>query len=567
LARVIRGVKVGPSPAWLRRRLETLGITPISNLVDVTNYVMMECSQPLHAFDYQKIRGQQIIVRSAAAGEKFEAIDHHTYELQPGMCVIADAQRPVAIGGVMGGADSEVSGSTRDVLVEAADFAPLAIRTTARALRLHSPSSYRFERGVDPDGTDWASRRACQLIVELAGGELADGAVDMRVESPARRDPIVLRFSQLPRVLGIEVPAVRVLEILRDLGLETVAEDAQRATLVSPSWRRDLTREIDLIEEVARIHGYDAIPEDVGVPMVPSQRQPQHRVLAMVRGVLTARGFSEALTVSVVDERLSDCFSPWTDAPPIRASAPILRGADCLRRSLVPSLLEARRVNESLANDPIELFETAKVYLSTRHGLPDEPWMLAMTSGEEFRTVKGVIETMLESLHVHEPLSIEPLESDFLEPQQSGWMLLGAERLGLIGPVNPPARKQLGLRRPTVIAELRLGMLVELSQLVPQYQPLSPYPAIQYDFNFVVDERIQWAQLEATVRQAGGEVLEAVKYQETYRDEERDGAGRKRLLLSVRLRSNERTLTGQEAEQVREAIIGACQRELQARLL
>jgi phenylalanyl-tRNA synthetase beta chain len=567
MARVIRGVKVGPSPDWLVRRLATLGIAAISNIVDVTNYVMMECGQPLHAFDYRNIQGQQIVVRSANSGESFAAIDHHTYPLRPGMCVIADARRAVALGGVMGGADTEVSDTTRDVLVEAADFDPLSIRTTARALRLHSPSSYRFERGVDPDGTDWASRRACQLMLELAGGELAEGAVDVLAQAPSCREPIVLRYSQIQRILGIDLPRSRVLQILGDLGIKPVREDARSAALVSPSWRRDLTREIDLIEEVGRIHGYDEIPEDVGVPMAPSQRQPQHRVLACVREVLTARGFNEALTVSVVDEKLSECFSPWTDAQPIRCSTPLLRGADCLRRSLVPSLLEARRLNESLANETIELFETAKVYLPADQGLPNEPWMLALTSGEEFRTVKGVIETVLKRLHVSQPLSIEPFASEFLEPQQCGTMLLGQERFGLIGTVSAAGRKRLGLRRPTVVAEVKLDTLVRLSELVPQYQPLSPYPAIQYDFNFIVAERVSWSELAATVTRAGGDVLESIAYQETYRDPERDGPGCKRLLLSVRLRSAQRTLTGEEADGVREAIIQACQQAHGARLL
>jgi phenylalanyl-tRNA synthetase beta chain len=378
---------------------------------------------------------------------------------------------------------------------------------------------------------------------------------------------MVLRFSQLPRVLGIDIPRPRVLQILSDLGLEHVRDDAQSVTVVSPSWRRDLSREIDLVEEVARVHGYDEIPEDVGVAMAASHRLPRHRVLERVRHVLTARGFSEALTVSVVDEKLSDCFSPWTDELPIRCSTPLLRGADCLRRSLVPSLLEARRVNESLANDPIELFETAKIYLPTAQGLPDEPWMLALTSGQDGRTVKGVLETMLDSLAVREPLRVEPISSEFFQPATAAWLWLGAHRWGLWGAVSPATRKWMGLRRETIVAELHLAPLVQLSQLVPQHKPLSPYPAIEYDLNFVVAESVSWAELESTVRAAGGEVLEAVEYRETYRDRDRDGVGYKRLLLSVRLRSAERTLTGDEAERVREAIIAACRQSLKARLL
>jgi phenylalanyl-tRNA synthetase beta chain len=566
-ARVIRGIKVGPSPAWLARRLRTLGVAVICNIVDITNYVMLECGQPLHAFDYGALQGQQIVVRSAKANEPFQAIDHHTYTLQPGMCVIADARRPVALGGVMGGADSEVTQSTRDLLVEAADFAALSIRNTARAMRLHSPSSYRFERGVDPEGIDWASRRACQLIQELAGGELADGVVDVQPLSPTVRQPIRLRFAQLQRVLGIELPREQVLRILHDLGMQQQQTDDHSATLISPSWRRDLTREIDLIEEVARIHGYEEIPEDVGVPMVPSHRQKEHRVLSRVRHVLTANGFNEALTVSVVDEKLSTCFSPWTDAESIRCSTPMLRGAAHLRRSLVPSLLESRRINESLANETIELFETAKVYLPVAKGLPDEPWMLALSSGRDVRAVKGVIEAVLGSLHIASPLVSTPLSVDFLDPRQSCQLQLGGEVLGLMGSVSAAGLKQLELRRPTVVAELKLGVLAGCSQLVPQFRPLSAFPAIDYDFNFIVAEQTSWDRLARTVAQAAGPVLETIEYRETYRDPERDGPHRKRLLLSVRLRSQDQTMTGQQAEAVRQAIVTACQQELSATLL
>ena len=215
---MIRGVKIGPSPKWMARRLETVGITPINNVVDISNYVLMECGQPLHTFDFgQAATAAQIIVRRPRPGETIEAIDHKTYQLGPEMCVICDAVAPVAIGGVMGGAQTEISPKTRDVLVEAAEFDPVSIRNTARLLNLHSDSSYRFERRVDPEGLDWASRRCCELISELAGGELAAGVVDVG-RRPPRREPIVLRFAQLKRILGIEVPAERVREILAALG-------------------------------------------------------------------------------------------------------------------------------------------------------------------------------------------------------------------------------------------------------------------------------------------------------------------------------------------------------------
>ena len=220
-ARVVRGVKIGPSPDWLAQRLRTLGLAVVNNVVDITNYVMMECGQPLHAFDFAKLARRQIIVREARPGEAFQAIDHRTYTLQPGMCVIADAASPVALGGVMGGAESEVSAGTTELLIESAQFSPLSIRTTARKLGLHSPSSYRFERGVDPEGVDWASRRCCELILQLAGGELASGVLDEGTrQSP--RPAVVLRLARLPRILGIQVPADATERILQALGSEVL---------------------------------------------------------------------------------------------------------------------------------------------------------------------------------------------------------------------------------------------------------------------------------------------------------------------------------------------------------
>ena len=226
-ARVIRGVKVGPSPSWISGRLATLGVAAINNIVDITNYVLMECSQPLHAFDLAKIADGQIIVREARRGETFEAINHKTYELTPGVCVIADARRPVALGGVMGGADTEVSDATTDLLIEAADFLPRSIRDTARRLNLHSDSSHRFERGVDPEGVDWASRRCCELILDIAGGELAEGVVD--VAAPREPNaPVTLRYSQLKRILGIDIDADEVRRTFTALGTVETSADSER---------------------------------------------------------------------------------------------------------------------------------------------------------------------------------------------------------------------------------------------------------------------------------------------------------------------------------------------------
>lgn len=630
IARVIRGVRIGPSPSWLARRLRTVGLTPINNVVDVSNYVLMECGQPLHTFDFAKIRGRCIVVRRPKPGETIEAINHQVYSLAPDMCLICDAERPVAIGGVMGGAETEISDSTTEVLVEAAEFDPVSIRRTARALGLHSESSFRFERGVDPEGVDWASRRCCELILELAGGELAAGAVDVG-RRPAPRRPISLRFSQIPRILGIEVPREKVREILLALGLqecsgsenaepsssasaaqklkintpqprsETISSskhsprtivqpapaspearghcgalqqpasgeqlsESDRIVVVPPSWRRDLEREIDLIEEVARIYGYDKIPEDVSVPMVPSARSKQERVVERIRQVLIGCGLDEAMTFSVVDPSWIRAFLPWSSAEPLRTQTPFVRGANVLRQSLVPSLLSARRSNESVGNSRIELFEIARVFWPRPEGLPTEEQMLAITSGRSYLELKGILEALLEALKISEPLRAEPADCPQLAPEEGCRLYLGQQLWAFVGRIAPQLQEQMELRHPCTVAEARIPLLVASADLVPQYRPLPPYPAITRDLNLVVDEAVRWADVAATVWEAGGPWLESVEYRQTYRDAQRLGEGKKSLLMTLAFRCPERTLTNPEADQIREQIVAACEKKHGAKL-
>jgi len=561
-ARVIRGVKIGASPRWLVDRLSTVGVASINNVVDITNYVLLECGQPLHAFDLARLGGKQIIVRQAHQGEVFEAINHKSYTLDPSMCVIADAERAVALGGVMGGAATEVTASTKDVLLESAEFDPTSIRATARKLSLHSDSSYRFERGVDPAGVDWASRRAAELILELAGGELAAGSLDVgrRVEE---RKPITLRFAQLRRVLGIDVPAATAREILTALGNREVTTDDKRVEVIPPTWRRDLAREIDLVEEVARIHGYDKIPEDVSVPMATSHRTERDRVVAKVRQALTAAGFDEAMTLSAVEEPWSEAFSPWTDAAPLRSSMPVLRRADRLRRSLVPSLLGARQTNQSLANPVIELFEIAHVYLPQGASLPREDLMIGLTSGGDFFATKGVIEGLLAALNPAARLEVRPTRHELLDSERSAELLISTPEkadllLGYLGEVSRGGLERFELRGGTTVAELKLSALEQIAELIPKYRQPPVFPAVSRDLNLVVDEAVLWADLAATVQKAAAPHAEAIEFQDVYRDTERLGAGKKSLLLTLTLRSPDGTLTNDEADQIRSRVVEAC---------
>jgi len=602
-ARVIRGVKIGPSPPWLADRLRTLGVAVINNVVDISNYVMMECGQPLHAFDFSKLAGGQLVVRQAQPGESFTAIDHRQYELSSDTCVIADLRRPVALAGVMGGAETEISADTTDLLIEAADFAPLSVRSTARQLNLHSPSSFRFERGVDWPGIEWASRRCSELILKLAGGELATGMIDLGA-APSTRTEIKLRFNQLERILGITVPRDRVRGILTALGgHETHACDHCVKT-IPPTWRADLTREIDLVEEVARIHGYDKIPEDASVKLIASARSREDTVWDTVSDTMVALGYSEAMTLSAVTRQWIDCFRPWTTTAPLATATPVLRRAHCLRQSLVPSLLAARRTNETLSNRVIELFEVANVYLPDSAGMPEELRLLALTSGTGFFEVKGCLEELLRTLAPQRQLVVQrwddrlfaagrgcrlrispapqPSEADISGPHPSGPELsqTGQQALGssgrqqdilgrpwgVLGELSAWGLEQFELRGRSTVAEIDLGPLVNGAQLVRSASRLSAYPPVHRDLNVVFQESVDWADVERIARRQAGSCLERIEYQETYRDSGRLGPGKKSLLFSIQLRSPEGTLTREQADQVRTRIVTALGNELGGQL-
>ena len=481
------------------------------------------------------------------------------------MCVIADAQRPVALGGVMGGADSEVTDSTTDLLIESALFDPISIRTTARKLVLHSDSSYRFERGPDPAGIDWASRRCCELILEIAGGELASGVIDAGAP-PTARQPIVLRLDQVERVLGIHVERDEVRRILTALGNVEQAVDDKTVTVLPASWRADLEREVDLIEEVARIYGYDRIPEGAEVPMTASSRTDEDRVLERIRRSLSASGFDEAMTASVVDRALSEAYSPWSDKPALATETPLLRGATQLRRSLIPSLLAARRTNEKLANAPIELYEIANIYLSGGKDLPIEKKMVSLTSSGDYSRVMGAVESLVASLRPTVELQVTDASDPMFETGRCGELLLDGQSVGYLGQVSPAARATFELRGDTTVAEIEFGALVQKANLVPQQRLLSPYPSVDRDFNFEVAESVRWSDLSGTVRSSAGDELEAVRYIETYRDPDRLGPDRKSLVLRVVLRKLDGTLTGEEADAIRDRIVAACKKQHSATL-
>lgn len=567
-ARIIRGVKIGPSPDWLVRRLKSIGINSVNNVVDVTNYVMMECGQPLHAFDLSQIRGNKIIVRAAEDKEKFEAIDHKAYELDSQMVVIADAERAVALGGVMGGVDSEVSESTTDLLIEAARFTPLSIRRAARKLKLHSPSSYRFERTPDPLGLDWASRRCCQLIAELAGGTLEAGIVSDG-NSASERETIEFRLNQIPRVLGIDVPSEQSERILTALGCNVTGSE-NILSVTPPSWRPDLERECDLIEEVARIYGYEKIPENVAVPIGVAAPRMKDIALGRARLALSTYGVDEAMTPSVVGKKLEKNGSVWSNNPPLSVDTPLLEGAKLLRRSIVPSLLACRYTNQTQSQRNAELYEVATIYCPANEegGLPEEQSTLGIVVRGDIQRIKGIVEDIIsETAGRKAPIEWQLQELPLFENETGQKIKCGDQALGYLGLVNSEVQGSFSLEQPVAAAELSVDALTNMVQPVRRADPVSAFPAMSRDLNFVVSEETKWANLQSLCVKNGGENLRSVEYQETYRDAKKDGSGMKRTLLTLHFQSLERTLTGEEVDVCVQTIIKAAEQELAAKLL
>jgi|694.fasta_scaffold00881_4 phenylalanyl-tRNA synthetase beta chain len=572
-ARVIRGVRVAPSPAWLADRLRTIGIEPVNNVVDITNYVMMECGQPLHAFDLAKVRGGRIVVRRARDGETFRAINHKDYSLTSGMAVIADAEGPVALAGVMGGAESEIAPDTVDVLLESAQFAPLVVRAAARGLVLMSASSYRFERGPDPAAVEWASRRAAALIQELAGGEVLAGVVEAGALAGGRAT-IDLRAARVGEVLGVPVSAGRQAEILTGLGFVKEAACSERCRWKAPSWRRDVTREIDLVEEIARIEGYDAIPEDRPIHAKPVEQSARERTIRVAGEVLVAAGLCEAMTRSVVSEAFEATASPWTSRPPRRVSPALVRGADRLRRTLLPSLLEACGHNRSVGAPHGDLFEVARVYLDREGGAAGnspllepllEPLLVSLVTGGAYAKAKGLAEAVIGRLGGR--VEFRRGDFDLFTPGRGAEIVLersgvAPERVGVVGEVSDGVLSRFGLEGPVSAAELRLDLL-EISGSQPRkLVPPSEFPAVQRDLNFVVDQGLLWAELERAIRGAPGAdtMLESLSLGQVWEDAERLGAGKKSLVVGLRLRSQTGTISSDESKRLIEAIVAACGR-------
>jgi phenylalanyl-tRNA synthetase beta chain len=554
-ARVIKGVKVVPSPAWMVRRLEAVGLRSINNVADVTNYVMFETGQPLHAFDFDRLGGRRIVVREARPGEKLVSIDGHERVLEPGMLVIADAERPVALAGVMGGRASEVSGSTVNVLLESARFDPLSVRRTARALAMRSDSSYRFERGIDPTLPDLASVRAAQLIVQTAGGQLLAGVAEAGCEEWTPKT-LTLRLEKLRRVLGIDVSADEAVAALRRLQLQPVlAGDGIQVTV--PSWRLDLNIEVDLVEEVARVLGYARVPvrEEISIRVVPPE--PWLKTQGTIRETLVAAGYFEAITFSFVTDLLAGDFVPGEAGAALSRANPAVRKADAsLRPSILPGLLEGVRRNENAGTAAAKLFEIGSVFWNDAAGRVVERRQLGLVGSCDVREVRGAVEAVLAKLDRQKSVSVSPDARAGFGRGACGRIEWSGQTVGYLGVIEKSVAEKLSLRDPPAAAELDLSMLLAGAQHVPQLSALPKFPPVERDLSLVVKEGARYDQIERTIRGVGAADLEDVVYKMTYRGKPLE-KGVKSVTVTLVFRSEEGTLTGDRVDEEVKRIVAA----------
>ncbi len=560
-ARVLRNVRIGPSPAWMVRRLEAIGCRAINNVVDVTNYVMFEMGQPLHAFDFDRLKERRIVVRRARDGETIVSIDGHERRLTAEMLVIADAFRPVALAGVMGGKESEVGEATVNVLLESARFDPLCVRKTARRLAMMSDSSYRFERSIDPTLPERASLRAAQLMLETAGGELLAGmAVGGR--SGYERKTLALRLSKLKAVLGIELPPDQVVDALGRLQLNPVLQ-ADVVQVTVPSWRLDLNIEVDLVEEVARVIGYGQIPVREEISIRAAGADPDAATTEAIRSTLVGAGYFESITVTFVsDQVLSDFLAPEAKRL-LRADATVRRDNAHLRPSILPGLLEAVRRNETVGTMGARLFEIGSTFWSDETGKAVEKRRLAIVGSADYREVRGTVEELLSRLNADRHLRVVPDARAGFSPGACGRIEWGGRVMGYVGRVDRAVADKLGLREPPAAAELDLSELFAGMQHVPQLHALPKYPAVRRDLSLVLKDATRFEEVDAVIRGAEPENLEDVEYVTTYRGKPLD-AGTKSVTVTLVFRSSQTTLTGEQVEGSVGKVVAAAKQRLGA---
>jgi phenylalanyl-tRNA synthetase beta chain len=590
-ARVVRGVKVAPSPEWLVRRLEAIGQRPINNVADVTNFVMHEMGQPLHAFDLATLDEKRIVVRRARAGEKLKTLDGVERELDEQMLVIADASRAVALAGVMGGEETEISGATADVLVESAYFDPQSVRQTSKRLGLQTEASYRFERGVDYEGVRRAQDRCVALICELAGGTATEDAVDVY---PKRITPptVTLRPRRVEELTGLSVSSEESRRILGSLGFEQADGEVERLTFRAPTWRTDVSIEEDLVEEVARVYGYDKIGEALPPSPVTGEYLAGDRRRRSARQVLTASGFNEAINISFIDEAgaAGDSGGGRFETLPglvksegedafVRLSNPIVEGARLMRPTLLPGLLESLRRNFNHGTRNVRLLETGRVFAANVEGeaRPNEVEAFALVvtgqaleegraTGREldFYDLKGAVESAADAMRVG-GLGFEPASVRHMREGQSARVTLRGEPVGTIGRLSEEVAALYKFRQPVYVAEVSLTALLASVEELSRYTPLPRFPSVVRDVSLLADRRAGYGDMRRAVLSLGLEECRGVALVDVY-----EGAnvpeGKRSVTLRVEYRADDRTLRDEEVDEMHARVVAALEEEFGAKL-
>jgi phenylalanyl-tRNA synthetase beta chain len=589
-ARVLRGVKVQPSPDWLRQGLEAIGEKSINNVVDVTNHVMFELGHPLHAFDLDKLQEQRIVVRRAKPGEKIRTLDGAERTLTKDMCVVADAARAVGIGGVMGGAETEISFSTHDVLIECAWFDPISIRRTSKALGLRSEASYRFERGADPEMAELASRRAAELIQQVAGGELLAGIVDVYPERAAEKK-IELSRQELLRVMGADVPDRDIEAILSALGFHPVRVDVNRGSDGSiaavwecrqVSWRQDVTRGIDLIEEVARHYGYDKFPPRLPPAKLPAHRLPHAEAQDRLRERIVALGYQEIVEIPIVDTQRNELFRPENLAPAVIGN-PLAEDASVMRSTGTVSILRAIEWNLNHGQRNLRLFEIGKTY-ELRDGEPVETQVLTLGAtgmAQEktiyeparefgFADLKGDLDRIGELAGAFAWHSGGP---QWLAGSRAAQISLAskspaAASFGVAGQLTKRITEIYKFRQDVFVAELKLEPLVtgvEAADAARRFKPLPRFPAVERDFSLILEDGASFLLVEQTIRSLGIAELESIEAADLFRGGQVP-AGKFSLMIRVKFQSAEATFTDAQLNDYSTRIVAALQEKLGATL-
>ncbi|MDG0808729.1 phenylalanine--tRNA ligase subunit beta [Cohnella rhizosphaerae] len=586
--RVVKGVKIGPSPLWLQNRLIAAGIRPISNVVDVTNFVMLEYGQPLHAFDAAKVKGA-VRVRFAREGETLVTLDGQARKLEPHMPVIADDERAIALAGVMGGLDTEVTPDTVDILLESARFAGAPVRKTSRQLGLRSEASARFEKGVDPERVRGALDRAASLIAQTAGGRVTDGVAEVRLASP---EPAVIELSldRINRMLGTSLSALEAKTIWSRLqfAAEPAGEGAWRITV--PSRRGDITRGVDLIEEVARLNGYDRIPTTrIEGPTTTGALTKPQAIRRELRKLLSEAGLSEAVTYSVTSSGRAALFPELSGAAegmrPIGLAMPMSEERSALRATLLPNLLEAAAYNKSRRNASAAVFEIASVYHSAEEKLTtlpaEHPRLAFLLTGNrigagwnqtatayDFYDAKGIVEKLLARLGLAGAVRFEQAQPGDFHPGRTAALKLatasGEEIIGYVGQLHPELQREFDLG-DAYAAEIELKPLYEAADSRIVYSTLPRFPSAERDLAVVVDGSVPGASLVEAARQAAGEWLESVRVFDVYAGE-RLGAGKKSVALSLVYRHPDRTLNDEEIAEAQQSVVARLEQSFSAEL-